>query len=228
MAIAPKTTTPDRKSGIAPKRARKSANPAPSAHGLADSLLQLTGQVMGLAGTAVNSSVAAASSLLPLGAKATRTLLKAGGLLRDMREAAGLSLDEVSRAVDLRDPELLALAEHGKMALPFELILRLAAVLARNDPVPFVMNLTKVYSPTVWTALDSLGVGRLVEQAGREHDFVGIYRARDHARQLTDGEFRSVCRFVEAAFDLALELAVQPSAAAANPRRRTGNPLPTA
>lgn len=127
-----------------------------------------------------------------------------------MREVAGLSLDEVRRAVDLRDPELLALAEHGKMALPFELILRLAAVLARNDPVPFVMNLTKVYSPTLWTALDSLGVGRLVEQAGREHDFVGISRARDHARQLTDGEFRSVCGFVEAAFDLALELVVQP------------------
>ena len=163
-----------------------------------------------------------------MGAKATRTLLKAGGLLRDMREAAGLSLDEVSRAVDLRDPELLALAEHGKMALPFELILRLAAVLARNDPVPFVMNLTKVYSPTLWTALDSLGVGRLVEQAGREHDFVGISRARDHARQLTDGEFRSVCGFVEAAFDLALELVVQPSADAANSRRRTGNPLPMA
>lgn len=224
MANVPKSAMRDRESGIGTKRVRKNPNPTPPGHGLADSLLQLTGQVMGLAGAAVNGSVAAATSLLPIGAKATRTLLKAGGLLRQMREAAGLSLDDVSSAVDLRDPELLALAEHGKMALPFELILRLAAVLARNDPVPFVMNLTKVYSPTLWTALDSLGIGRLVEQVGREHDFVGIYRARDKARHLNEEEFRRICRFVEAAFDLALELTVQPPPADAKPpRRRTGN-----
>ena len=122
MANVPKSAMRDRESGIGAKRVRKNPNRTPPGHGLADSLLQLTGQVMGLAGAAVNGSVAAATSLLPIGAKATRTLLKAGGLLRQMREAAGLSLDDVSSAVDLRDPELLALAERGKMALPFELI----------------------------------------------------------------------------------------------------------
>lgn len=74
-----------------------------------------------------------------------------------MREKAGIPLEDLGKAIDLKDPSLLELAEDGKMALPFEVILRLASVLARNDPVPFVMNLTKAYSPTLWTILETPG-----------------------------------------------------------------------
>ncbi|MGA9962918.1 MAG: hypothetical protein WBP66_11285, partial [Azonexus sp.] len=123
---------------------------------------------------------------------------------------------------DLKDPALLELAENGKMALPFEVVLRLASVLARNDPVPFVMNLTKAYSPGLWKILETLGISRLVEHAGREHEFISIYRARDEARTLTDEEFARVRKFVETAFDMALEFNREAKAATgrkATPKR---------
>ena len=181
------------------------AKPMDTVSGLTKSLRSLTEQVVGMAGAAVDTSLAAASGLFPHGVASTRALVKAGTILRDMREAAGIPLDDLGQAISLKDSALLELAENGKMALPFEVILRLAAVLARNDPVPFVMNLTKAHSPAMWQILESFGVGRLVEHAGREHEFISIYRARDEARKLTDEEFARVRKFVETAFDMALE-----------------------
>ena len=172
---------------------------------LTQSLRSLTEQMVGMAGAAVDTSLAAATGLFPHGVASTKALVKAGAFLREMREAAGIPLDDLGQAINLKDSALLALAENGKMALPFEVILRLAAVLARNDPLPFVMNLTKAHSPAMWQILESFGVGRLVEHAGREHEFISIYRARDEARKLTDEEFARVRKFVETAFDMALE-----------------------
>lgn len=191
------------------------ANPLDAVGGLTKSLRSLTEQVVGMAGAAVDTSLAAATGLFPHGVASTRALVKAGGFLRGVREAAGIPLEDLGQAISLKDSALLELAENGKMALPFEVILRLAAVLARNDPVPFVMNLAKVHSPGTWQILESLGVGRLVEHAGREHEFVGIYRARDEARKLTDEEFARVRRFVETAFDMALEFNREAKAASA-------------
>jgi hypothetical protein len=97
------------------------------------------------------------------------------------------------------------------------MILRLASVLARNDPIPFVMNLTNSYSPSIGRMLQTLGIGRLVEHARREHDFINVYRSRDAARKLSDEEFARVLVFIEAAFDLALDFA-----AARRSRRNPG------
>ena len=74
----------------------------------------------------------------------------------------------------------------------------------------------------MWQILESFGVGRLVEHAGREHEFVSIYRARDEARKLTDEEFARVRKFVETAFDMALEFNREAKAANQNktPARR--------
>ena len=121
------------------------AKPLDTVSGLTKSLRSLTEQVVGMAGAAVDTSLAAASGLFPHGVASTRALVKAGTFLRDMREAAGIPLDDLGQAISLKDSALLELAENGKMALPFEVILRLAAVLARNDPVPFVMNMTKAH-----------------------------------------------------------------------------------
>jgi len=181
------------------------AKPLDTVSGLTRSLRSLTEQMVGMAGAAVDTSLAAATGLFPHGVASTKALVKAGAFLRQVREAAGIPLDDLGQAINLKDSALLELAETGKMALPFEVILRLAAVLARNDPVPFVMNMTKAHSPAMWQILESFGVGRLVEHAGREHEFVSIYRARDEARKLTDEEFARVRKFVETAFDMALE-----------------------
>jgi transcriptional regulator with XRE-family HTH domain len=121
-----------------------------------------------------------------------------------MREAAGLSLKEVGEAINLKDPTLLELVEGGKVALPFEVILRLASVLGRNDPISFVMRFTRSYNPETWHTLERLGIGRLAVQAGREREFANVYRASDAARRLDDDEFAAVLGFVKAAFELAL------------------------
>jgi transcriptional regulator with XRE-family HTH domain len=129
---------------------------------------------------------------------------KAGAALRGMREAAGLSVKEVGDAIDLKDPTLLDLVESGKMALPFEIILRLASVLGRNDPISFVMRFTRSYNPEVWRTLENLGIGRLAVQAGREREFANMYRGSNAARALSDEEFAALLAFVRQAFDLAL------------------------
>ncbi len=195
-------------------RAARKPSALDTVGGLTKSLRSLAGQVVGMAGVAVDTSLAAATGLFPQGVASTKALVKAGTFLRDMRQAAGIPLDDLGKAIDLKDPSLLELAENGKMALPFEVILRLASVLARNDPVPFVMNLTKAYSPGLWKVLESLGIDRILEHAGREHEFISIYRARDEARKLTDEEFSRVRKFVETAFDMALEFNREAKAAA--------------
>ena len=121
-----------------------------------------------------------------------------------MREAAGLSVKGVGGGIDLKDSALIEFVEDGKVALPFEIILRLASVLGRNDPISFVMRFTRSYNPDVWSTLEHLGIGRFAVQAGREREFANIYRGSDAARRLSDVEFAAVLAFVSAAFELAL------------------------
>lgn len=164
-------------------------------------------QLLGIVGAAAQMSMGLGRALGAAGAP-RKTLGKAGSFLRSAREAAGLTVSEVSAAIDLKDPAMLELAENGKAALPVEVLLRLAAVLARNDPIPFLMQVARNYSPPLWKALEQLGIGQLVLHAGREHEFINIYRSRDAARRLSDEEFEQVLAFTDAAFRMALKLVV--------------------
>ena len=151
-----------------------------------------------------------------------KALEKTGSVLRGMREAAGMSVKEVGAAINLKDPALLELVENGKVALPFEIILRLASVLGRNDPISFVMRFTRSYNPDVWHTLENLGVGRFAVQAGREREFANVYRGSDAARALSDDEFTAVLAFTKAAFDLALAFrSSRPAGGARKPSRAT-------
>ena len=182
----------------------------------------IAAQLLGLVGSAADFSLGVGNALVRRPAH-RRALQKAGAFLRDARETAGLTVAEVSSAIDLKDPELLDLAENGKMVLPFEVLLRLAALLARNDPVPFLMQLARNYSPSLWKTLEDLGVARLVLHAGREHEFINVYRSRDAARRLSDEEFEKVLAFTDAAFGMALDLAtLGRTPAPAKPRARRG------
>ena len=147
-------------------------------------------------------------------------LEKAGNVLRGMREAAGLSVKEVGEAINLKDPSLIELVENGKVALPFEIILRLASVLGRNDPISFVMRFTRSYNPEVWHTLENLGIGRFAVQAGREREFANIYRASDAARKLDDADFAAVLAFTRAAFEMAIAFRGARSGAGTRQRRR--------
>jgi transcriptional regulator with XRE-family HTH domain len=170
---------------------------------LARQLRSWTDSVLGIAGAAADASLTVAKSMLPRAGQRA-AVEKAGSLLRGMREAAGLSIAELGRAIDLKDPSLLELVENGKVALPFEIILRLASILGRNDPISFVMKLTRTYNPELWKTLENLGIGRMIVQAGRERELANIYRGHDAARRLSDEGFAEVLAFTNAAFEMAL------------------------
>jgi transcriptional regulator with XRE-family HTH domain len=227
MAKSETTTRPRKRAST--KRASPRAQVPPPADAVADDsgLIGMARQVrswsdsvLGIAGAAADASIGAAKALL-VRPEQRATLEKAGSLLKNMRETAGLSLREVGDAINLKDPTLLELVEGGKVALPFEVILRLASVLGRNDPISFVMRFTRSYNPDTWHTLERLGIGRLAVQAGREREFANVYRASDAARRLDDEEFAAVLGFVKAAFELALTFhARAPSSSPVTPPAR--------
>ncbi len=183
---------------------------------IAQELASWANSALGVAEGATEMTVVAAKRLARSpGEKAA--IGRAGEFLRATREAAGITVGELGSAVDLSDPTLIEEAEEGKVALPFDLVLRLAGVLGRNDPISFALNLTRSYNPGIWKALDDLGVGKLVVQAGRERDFANLYRASDAARRLTDEDFAHVLKFVGSAFDMAVGFHASQKARRAKP-----------
>ena len=223
MSNPRKRTT--KKAAVAVSPRRKAASEVSASEstllGVARQVRSWSDSVLGIAGAAADISIGAAKAIL-VKPEQRGALQKAGTVLRGMREAAGLSLKEVGDAINLKDPSLLDLVENGKVALPFEIILRLASVLGRNDPISFVMRFTRSYNPEVWHTLENLGIGRFAVQAGREREFANIYRGSDAARRLSDEDFAAVLSFVKAAFEIAL--AFRGSTAARPPTRKKGGP----
>jgi transcriptional regulator with XRE-family HTH domain len=200
----------------APARKSPKSAPAPAAVALpgaaplmavARQLRSWADTLLGMAGPATDMAFVLAKSQVknPSGKVAIE---RAGTQLRRMREAAGMSASEVAQALDLSDPELIEQAEIGKVAVPFEMLLRLAAVLGRNDPVTAVMRLTRAYNPDLWKSLEAMGVGRLVVQAGRERELANLLRANDPARKLSDADFAIVLAFTKQAFEMAVQFKV--------------------
>lgn len=128
----------------------------------------------------------------------------AGKSLKDLRQVAGVTIEELASAIDMKNVDLLKSVEEGKAALPFEILLRLASFYARNNPVPFVLKYARTYNPTVSGILEKIGIDKLVIKAEREIRFVQIFRSRDAARQLSDDGFEKVRAFTEQAFEMAL------------------------
>ncbi len=175
---------------------------------LARQLQSWTNAVLGMAGTATDLGVTLAKSRL---SKPQHKVAvdKAGSLLHDLRKTAGLTVQDLGSALGLNDASELELIESGKMAMPFDLILRAASVLGRKDPITFIMQFTRAYNPDIWKTLEALGIGKLVVQGAREREFANLYRAHDAGRALTDEQFAQVLAFVNAAFELALGLVGQ-------------------
>ena len=223
MVTAAKRRASAKKPAAAAKSTAKAlALPAPGAPvkdqgllSLARDLRSWTDFVLGIANSAADLSLRVAAARLKNPAHRA-ALEKAGSLFRDLRVGAGLTLQDLGRAIDLKDVSLLEEVERGKVGLPFEIILRLAAVLGRNDPIPVAMKLTRTYNPKLWATLESLGVGRLAVQAGREREFANLYRASDAARSLSDEEFAAALKFVRASFEAALVFRAETAAAKAS------------
>lgn len=217
-ARSARSTRPARKVTAAPPAAAVSSIVLPVRR-IAQELRRWTDTVLGIAASATDLSL----NFVKAGARGSgqrAAVEKAGSMLRRARETAGITTQELGRAIDIADPDLLEQAELGKVALPFEVILRLAGVLGRHDPVTFAMKLARSYNPGLWRALDDLGVGRLVMQAGRERELANLYRANDAARRLSDEDFAAVLDFVKAGFDMAVSFHRTAARGRASPRAK--------
>lgn len=131
-------------------------------------------------------------------------LADAGAYLKDARKLAGLTVEELGSAMDIKDKSVLQAVESGTATLSFDLILRMASLLARHDPLPFVMQMARAHNPGAWSVLDQWGLGRASRQFERERRFVNILRKHDEVRDLSDEEFERVRAFTEEAFTMAL------------------------
>ena len=172
-------------------------------------------KLSGLTNSAVNVARKTTGGSIKMG----KTILKnkeqlkemgaTGQSLKDLREVAGLTISELSEAINLKDKSLLEAVENGTATLSFELILRLAALLARNDPIPFIIKYTRTYNPDVWRILNDWGLGRLPLHYERERKFINIYRRHDAARALSDQDYERVLAFTNKAFEMALHFAAE-------------------
>jgi transcriptional regulator with XRE-family HTH domain len=130
----------------------------------------------------------------------------AGSFLRDAREVAGLNLQELATALGLSDTELLEEVEQGRATLPFDMILRVAALIARHDPIPFILNFLRTYNPALEKRLEYWGITALPKQYERERRFVNLVRQHDVLREMSDAEFDRFIGYQGSAINLTLEL----------------------
>ena len=168
-----------------------------------DRLSDLTSSAMRFAKKTTGTSIKVGKAIIK-SQDQLKLMVAAGESLRDLREVAGLTINELNDALKLKDKALLEAVENGTATLSFELILRLAALLARNDPIPFILKYTRTYNPEIWKVLHDWGLGRLPLHFERERKFINIYRAHDEARKLSDEGYDKVLEFTRKAFELSL------------------------
>ncbi|MEP1213406.1 MAG: helix-turn-helix transcriptional regulator [Marinobacter sp.] len=189
---------------------------------LIDRIAGFTGSALRFAARSTDTSLRVGRALMN-SQDQLRMMLVAGKSLKDIREVAGLTLSEMSEALNLKDKSVLEAIENGTTTLSFELILRLAALIARNDPIPFILRTTRNYNPEVWRVLNDWGVGRLPLQFERERQFINIFRSHDDARTLSDEGFQKVLDFTRQSFEMSLHFIEEQEKEMAQLRSKTDN-----
>jgi len=188
---------------IAPKRPKRTPEQPPEPP-LSSLFGSLSGLTLDITNSAFRMARDTASKAIRRSPEQLRMMAVAGESLKDMREVAGLTLGELSDALNVKDKSVLEAIEDGREAMSIELILRLASLVARNDPLPFVLKYTRAYYPRLWEILKDLNLDQLPLQFERERQFINIYRRHDSARQLSEKNFDKVISFTQQAFDLAI------------------------
>ena len=130
---------------------------------------------------------------------------KAGSYLKDMREVAGLTIDDLAKAVDIENLDLLHAIEEGRSPITLDILYRLASFYSRNDPVTFTINFSREYAPWLWQVLRVTGIEKILISAERELKFINIYRSRESARHLSDEDFDKMLGFVRGGFNMAMD-----------------------
>lgn len=145
---------------------------------------------------------------------------RAGAAIQDARVTAGLSLDGLAAALDLEDKTLLQAMEQGSATVSFEMILRLTSLLARNDPIPFLISLVRGFNPRLWALLEDWGIGHLPTMVERDRKWLNIYRSNEAVRQLPEAEFNQVLDFCRSSLETAMVFHGQQQAASPESERR--------
>jgi transcriptional regulator with XRE-family HTH domain len=208
------------------------AGRAKDSDSLLDSLRKLTEQIAG--GTfdfARNTATMTAmfgetwlrSALLnKLEPERLEAMADAGHFLRDARETAGMSLKDLAESLGISDRGVLEDIESGETIMPLELMLRSAALLARHDPIPFLIKFMRTYNPALEKALEQWGVLALPKQYERERRFVNLVRKHDTLRRLSDTEYDRFIHYMESSSNLVLD--VMQKEKQANAAKSTSSP----
>ncbi|MDG9672202.1 XRE family transcriptional regulator [Hahella sp. CR1] len=191
-----------------PSTKAKTATAKGDESGWFNRISELTSSALKIAKLTTDSSIRVGKTILK-NQDQLKLMAAAGQSLKDLREVAGLTIHELSDSLSLKDKSLWEAVENGTATISFELILRLAALLARNDPVPFILKYTRTYNPELWRILNDWGLGRLPLQYERERKFINIYRRHDAARQLSDEGFDKVLEFTQKAFEMGLHFVAE-------------------
>ena len=197
---------------------------------LLDGLLRRAGKVAGgtidlaldVATTGAMFGDARLRDLLASSASPERleAMAEAGRFLRDARQTAGLSLDELADRLEVTDEDVLRGVEEGRAILPLELMLRAVSLLARHDPLPFLIKFLRSYNPGLEAALEQWGVMALPRNFERERRFINLYRQHDFLRSLSDDEYQRFIEYMDASTGLVVEVMQREGDARARPRRR--------
>lgn len=181
---------------------------------LLEGITELTGSAFKVASKTREAAVDARKKVSAAGMKTAavvkhspeqlRKMADAGEKLRDLREVADMTLTDLSSALKIKDRSFLRKVEDGKEALSLEVILRLASLYARNDPLPFVFKHIRTYRPQLWETLEEWGLDSLPIKLERERNFVNIYRSNDAARQLSTEGFEKLLELTTQVFNIGL------------------------
>ncbi|MBE9548812.1 MAG: hypothetical protein IMF09_05335 [Proteobacteria bacterium] len=195
-----------------------------------NSLVKLTGQIAGttvdLARDATAMTAMFGQAWLPdamlnlMAPERLEAMAEAGDFLRDARELAGFTQDELAKSLGLSDNEVLEEVESGQTIMPLELMLRSAALLARHDPIPFLIKFMRTYNPALESRLEKWGVMALPKHIERERRFINIYRQHDSLRDLSDEEHLRFIEYMNSSTELVLDVMLKEKAAN-NSQRKT-------
>ncbi len=184
--------------------------------GILNQLMQRTGQMAGetlelarntATMTAMFGESRLSSALLKnLEPERLEAMAEAGHFLQDARETAGMSLQEMAESLGLSSDAELRDIESGKTLMPLEMMLRATSLIARHDPIPFLIKFMRTYNPTLEKTLEQWGILAIPKQYERERRFVNIYRQHDKLRGLTDAEFERLVNYVDSATTLVLDV----------------------
>lgn len=216
----------------APETSQAEPGQPPESNSLMDQIIGLTSQL-----TSGAVEIARSSKAIPLmftdnwvkdaymktlEPEQLQAMIDAGSFLKDAREVAGLNIAELAEAVGLSDSELLEEVEEGRATLPFDMILRIASLIARHDPIPFIIKFLRTYNPELEQTLEQWGIMKLPKQYERERRFINIYRSQDKLRELSDAEFERFIGYMNSATDFTLDIMM----AEKQQRRRGGKKKP--